>query len=102
MADEKTLAARSIEMWGSGDFSLIDQTFDPDYRNHQIPDIEGGTKTLDLTAWRGLTGGFHESFSDIKVEILLQVGDEFLPPEALAGIPGRQEGWSSFGAPGCQ
>jgi DNA mismatch repair protein MutL len=57
-------------MWGSGDFTLIDQTFDPEYRNHQEPDVEGGTKTLDLTAWRGLAGGFHKgpAFSFDRLE----------------------------------
>ncbi|MCP4385657.1 MAG: ester cyclase [Hyphomicrobiales bacterium] len=78
LEDEKALSARSIEMWGSGDFTLIDQTFDPEYLNHQEPDVEGGTRTLHLTAWRDLAGGFHKSFSDIKVEILLQVGESDL------------------------
>ena len=55
--------------------TLIDQSFDPDYVNHQAPDVDGGTKTLHLTAWRELIGGFHAGFSDTQIEVLAQIAE---------------------------
>ncbi|MEM7024435.1 MAG: ester cyclase [Pseudomonadota bacterium] len=75
LEEQKQLSARAIEMWGNNNLDLVDQTLAPDYINHQAPDVEGGTKTLDLASWQELLRGFHEGFADTEVEILMQVAE---------------------------
>lgn len=75
LEEEKKLSARAIEMWASDNFDMINETFTDGYVNHQEPDVEGGTKTLDLAQWQALAGPFNQAFSDAKVEILLQLGE---------------------------
>lgn len=73
--DEKELSRRAIEMWASDTFDMADETFAENYVNHQEPDVEGGIKGLDLTAWKDLAGPFHSAFPDAAVEILMQFGE---------------------------
>ena len=75
LEEKKELSARAIGMWGSGDFSLVGETFTESYVNHQEPDVDGGPKSIDLKPWTELAKRFHEAFSDTKVEILLQLGE---------------------------
>lgn len=76
MDDQKELSAQAIGMWG--DASLMDRigdTLADGYMNHQVPDVNGGTQTIDEAAWIELLTGFHQSFSDVSVEILMQIGE---------------------------
>lgn len=73
--EQKALSAAAIEMWSSGNFDQVSETFADGYMNHQEPDVEGGTQTLDQAAWVSLVGQFHQAFADTTVEILLQVGE---------------------------
>jgi predicted ester cyclase len=40
-----------------------------------MPDAAGGTSTKSLGEWRTLAADFHRGFSDVKVEVLLQVAE---------------------------
>ena len=59
MDDQKELSAQAIGMWG--DASLMDRigdTLADGYMNHQVPDVNGGTQTIDEAAWIELLDGF--------------------------------------------
>jgi predicted ester cyclase len=47
----------------------------PQYINHQLPDAAGGTSTKSLEEWKELVADFHKGFSEVKMEVLLQVAD---------------------------
>lgn len=40
-----------------------------------MPDAAGGTSALSLTEWRSLVADFHAAFTDVTMEVLLQVAD---------------------------
>ena len=76
MEEQKALSAQAIGMWG--DASLMDRigdTLADGYMNHQAPDVNGGTQTIDEAGCIELLTEFHQAFSDTSVEILMQIGE---------------------------
>ena len=73
--DRKALARRCLGLWASDSTDKAEDLVAPGYLNHQEPDVAGGVTAKNLDEWRELVSGFHESFSDSTVEILIQVGE---------------------------
>ena len=74
--EHKALSAQAIGMWGDASLmDRIDDTLADGYVNHQVPDVNGGTQTIDEAGWIELLNGFHQSFSDVSVDILQQIGE---------------------------
>jgi predicted ester cyclase len=73
--DQESLSARAIEMWANDTVDQVDEIFTEGYLNHQEPDVQGGSQTIDLDQWVSLLGQFHQSFPETTVEILLQLGE---------------------------
>jgi predicted ester cyclase len=73
--DRKGISRRGLGMWGSGCEERVEDLFAPNYVNHQEPDVEGGVSDKELGIWKELVSGFHESFSDSTVRILLQIAE---------------------------
>jgi len=73
--DQKALSRRALEMWASGNAVSPDEIFAGNYVNHQAPSVEGGVRALSLAQWKDLVRGYHESFSNSKVAILLQIAE---------------------------
>ncbi|WP_157109532.1 ester cyclase [Rhodococcus sp. WMMA185] len=73
--DHKSTSKHFLELWGDNTPHGPDDYLAENYINHQMPDAAGGTSTKSLSEWRDLLAQFHEAFSDVKLEILLQVQD---------------------------
>lgn len=73
--EQKALSRRALEMWASSNADRPDEIFAGTYVNHQEPSVEGGVKALSLAQWKDLVSGYHESFSNSRVAILLQIAE---------------------------
>ncbi len=74
-ADRKATSRDFLQLWGENAPHNADELVAPSYTNHQMPDAAGGTSTLSLAQWKALVADFHRGFSDVKMEILLQVAE---------------------------
>lgn len=74
-ADHKATSKKLLELWGDNAPHEADDYLSSDYVNHQMPDAAGGTSALSLAEWKALVKHFHEGFSDVKMELLLQVAE---------------------------
>ncbi|WP_421723094.1 ester cyclase [Bauldia sp.] len=75
MEEQKQLSVRSIDVWSTGNLDDIDEIITQDYRNHQAPDVDGGTQTIDKATWMTLAEEFHQAFPETTIDILVQVGE---------------------------
>lgn len=73
--DRKAKSKQLLELWGDNAVHKAADYLAADYVNHQMPDAEGGTSTKSLAEWKSLVADFHKAFSDVKMEILLQVAE---------------------------
>jgi len=73
--DHKETSKELLELWGNNALHKSPDYFAPQYINHQMPDAAGGTSTKSLEEWKTLVADFHNEFSDVNMEILLQVAD---------------------------
>ncbi|WP_072690645.1 ester cyclase [Rhodococcus marinonascens] len=71
--NHKSTSKHFLELWGDNAMHRSDDYLAASYVNHQMPDAAGGTSTKSLAEWKSLLAGFHEAFSDVKMEVLLQV-----------------------------
>ena len=55
--------------------AVISDYLADNYVNHQLPDAAGGTSSKSLSEWKALVADFHEGFSHVKMEVLLQVAE---------------------------
>ena len=72
---QKSLARRSLEMWSSRTKDDASEIFAADYVNYQEPLAAGGVKSIDLATWKAVVAANHQAFPDLRVEILMQVGE---------------------------
>ena len=71
----KAASKHLLELWGDNALHQPANFLSNDYVNHQHPDAGGGTSSLTLEAWKGLVSDFHGAFSDVRMEVLLQVAE---------------------------
>ncbi len=76
--EQKKLSRRSIEMWASTNTDQPDEVFAANYINHQEPDANGGTRSVDLQGWKDIVSTNHRAFSNFQVKILMQVAENDL------------------------
>lgn len=70
---QKETSRHVLQLWASQSPVLPEDVVCSDYKNHQMPDVEGGTSCKSLQEWKTLLESFHNSFSDVTVDVLLQV-----------------------------
>lgn len=75
LADEKSLARRSLEMWASDNTDRPEDVFAETYVNHQEPDAKGGVTSLDLAGWKAVVADNRRAFSDFQVQIVMQIAE---------------------------
>ena len=73
--DHKATSKQLLELWGDNAVHEATGYLAANYVNHQMPDVTGGTSTKSLAEWKALVADFHEGFSDVKMEVLLQVAE---------------------------
>ncbi len=73
--DHKETSRNLLELWGDNALHRAADYLAPSYVNHQLPDAAGGTSTKSLEEWKELVDSFHDGFSDVKMEVLLQVAE---------------------------
>jgi predicted ester cyclase len=73
--DQKETSRHLLELWGDNALHRSAEYLAPNYVNHQMPDAEGGTSTKSLEQWKALVADFHNGFSDVRMEVLLQVAE---------------------------
>ncbi len=73
--DHKQMSRRAIGMWSSNNSDKPEDIFAENYVNHQEPDVEGGVSDKSLEAWKELVSGYHKSFSNSKVLVLIQIAE---------------------------
>lgn len=74
-ADHKETSKALLELWGDNAPHKPTDYFAPRYVNHQMPDAADGTSNKSLEEWKALVAGFHNGFSNVKMEVLLQVAE---------------------------
>lgn len=74
-ADHKETSRKLLELWGDNAVHESADYLAPNYRNHQLPDAAGGTSTKSLQEWKDLVADFHDGFSAVTMEVLLQVAE---------------------------
>lgn len=73
--DRKETSKHLLELWGDNALHKSANYLAADYVNHQMPDAAGGTSAKSLEEWKALVAAFHNGFSDVKMEVLLQVAE---------------------------
>ena len=74
-ADHKAMSKSLLELWGDNAVHKAADYLAPSYVNHQRPDAAGGVSDKSLAEWQALVADFHNAFSDVKMEVLLQVAE---------------------------
>lgn len=74
-ANHKSTSKHLLELWGDNALHKSDDYLSANYVNHQMPDAAAGVSTKSLAEWRSLIADFHTGFSDVKMEVLLQVAE---------------------------
>jgi len=74
-SDRKETSRRLLEVWGDNAPHKAADHLAQSYVNHQLPDATGGTSNKSVEEWKALVTDFHKGFSDVKMEILLQVAE---------------------------
>lgn len=76
MLDEnKKTSRRALQLWASDHSEQPEDIISNQYVNHQEPDVEGGVSARGLKDWKELVNGYHDSFSDSKVQIMQQIAE---------------------------
>ena len=73
--DHKSTSKDFLELWGDNAVHKSDNYLAANYVNHQLPDAAGGTATRSREEWKALLADFHAGFSNVKMEVLLQVAE---------------------------
>jgi predicted ester cyclase len=74
-ANHKETSKELLELWGDNALHTPPDYLASQYVNHQMPDASAGTSAKSLEEWKALVADFHKGFSDVKMEILLQVAE---------------------------
>jgi predicted ester cyclase len=74
-ADHKQTSKNLLELWGDNALHKSDGFLAANYVNHQMPDAAVGTSAKSLQEWKDLVADFHRGFSNVKMEVLLQVAE---------------------------
>ena len=75
-AEHKATSKQILELWGDNALHKSNEYLAANYVNHQMPDAAGGVSAKSLDEWKALVADFHQGFSDVKMEVLLQVAEE--------------------------
>ncbi len=75
LVDHKATSKLLLELWGDNALHKSADYLEANYVNHQFPDAAGGTSSKSLEEWQALVADFHKGFSDVKMEVLLQVAE---------------------------
>ncbi len=73
--DRKATSRHFLELWGDNAVHKAADYLSANYVNHQMPDAESGTSTKSLEEWKALVTDFHKAFSDVKMDLLLQIAE---------------------------
>lgn len=73
--DHKATSKHLLELWGDNALHKSDDYLAANYVNHQMPDAAGGTSSKSIDEWKALVADFHSGFSNVKMELLLQVAE---------------------------
>ncbi|MFP5405058.1 MAG: ester cyclase [Gammaproteobacteria bacterium] len=71
----KALSRKAIELWSSGDTTIVDQLFAADYVNHQHNHPNSPQVVRGIQAWEKFVTEFHEAFPDFLDTIEDQVAE---------------------------
>ncbi|WP_444944087.1 ester cyclase [Microbulbifer sp. ZKSA006] len=71
----KEISRSLLELWGDNAPHKATAYLSSDYKNHQMPYAGGGTSVLSTQDWQKLVTEFHKGFSNVKMEVLLQVAE---------------------------
>jgi predicted ester cyclase len=74
-ANHKATSKDLLELWGDNAPHKSTEYLARNYVNHQMPDAAGSTSTKSLEEWKALVADFHNGFSDVRMEVLLQVAE---------------------------
>ncbi len=69
----KETSKNLLELWGDNALHKSANDLAANYVNHQIPDAAGSISSKSLEEWKTLVADFHKGFSNVKIEILLQI-----------------------------
>lgn len=76
MSDQhKATSKEFLELWGDNAVHKASDYLAANYVNHQMPDAADGTSSKSLEEWKTLVADFHNGFSDVKMEVLLQIAE---------------------------
>jgi len=75
MDARKELSRRSLAMWENANVDDPDAVFSADYANYQEPGAETGVASLSLDDWKSIVAQNHRAFPDLKLTVLMQVGE---------------------------
>ena len=73
--ERKEKSRNLLELWGDNALHKSDNFVAAKYINHQMPDAGGGTSAKSLEEWKALVADFHSGFSNVKLDVLLQVAE---------------------------
>ena len=73
--EHKQNSKHLLELWGDNALHRATEYLSENYVNHQMPDAAEGTSAKSLQEWKDLVAGFHEGFSNVKMELLQQVAE---------------------------
>lgn len=71
----KNTSKELLELWGDNAVHQASDYLAANYVNHQMPDATDGTSSKSLDEWKALVADFHHGFSNVKMEVLLQVAE---------------------------
>ena len=73
--DHKAASKKFLELWGDNALHQAADYLSENYVNHQMPDASSGVSAKSLAEWKALVSDFHAGFSDVRLEVLLQVAE---------------------------
>jgi predicted ester cyclase len=74
-ANHKATSKQLLEQWGDNTVHEGTDFISANYVNHQMPDAAESTSAKSLDEWKALVANFHKGFSNVKMEVLMQVAE---------------------------
>ena len=72
-ADLLERSRQALDLWASGADVVAHDIFDPEYMNHQDPDIHGDVSVQTLPLYEALLADYHRAFSESTVKVFMQM-----------------------------
>jgi predicted ester cyclase len=73
--DIRARSRQALDLWASGADVVASDILDPDYVNHQEPDIHGDVATERLSVYEALLDDYHRAFSESTVKVFMQMAE---------------------------